>query len=148
MLMPRGVTYEVDGRGCFICTSHRRNRAGYPEIKRERRHTSQGLHRFIFETWNGPLTPGLVVRHTCDNPGCINPSHLVGGTHADNVGDRVQRERSARGERNGRALLTAGQVREVRESTESGASLARRFGVHPSTIYLIRGGKNWRGQDR
>lgn len=40
-----------------------------------------------------------VVRHTCDNPKCCNTNHLIGGTHADNVMDRVSRGRSATGER-------------------------------------------------
>ncbi len=36
-----------------------------------------------------------VVRHTCDNPICVRPSHLVGGTTAENVADRVAKGRSA-----------------------------------------------------
>lgn len=37
-----------------------------------------------FLTW-GHLPP--VVMHTCDNPICCNPRHLVGGTQADNIRD-------------------------------------------------------------
>ena len=39
-----------------------------------------------------------VVRHACDNPPCCNPLHLLGGTHADNVADKVRRGRVPRGE--------------------------------------------------
>jgi len=39
---------------------------------------------------------GLVVRHTCDNPPCVAPDHLLLGTQADNVQDRVDRDRTHR----------------------------------------------------
>ncbi len=38
--------------------------------------------------------PGEVVRHTCNNPLCVNPEHLIDGTQLDNVKDRVEQGRS------------------------------------------------------
>lgn len=38
--------------------------------------------------------PPMVVRHTCDNRKCINPEHLVPGTHRENMKDMVERGRS------------------------------------------------------
>ena len=32
---------------------------------------------------------GLVVRHACDNARCVNPKHLLIGTHSDNAIDSV-----------------------------------------------------------
>lgn len=62
---------------------------------------SRRAHRVAFELWNA-RTPGEVVRHSCDNPTCCNPRHLLDGTHTENVADRVARGRSARGPTHGR----------------------------------------------
>ena len=51
-------------------------------------------HRVAWEQANGqPIPPGMVVRHACDNPPCVNPLHLQLGTHADNVRDTHERGR-------------------------------------------------------
>jgi hypothetical protein len=38
-----------------------------------------------------------VCRHTCDNPPCYNPTHLLDGTVADNNRDKVLRGRARGG---------------------------------------------------
>lgn len=37
---------------------------------------------------------GVVVRHTCDVPGCVRPGHLKLGTQADNLRDMWVRGRA------------------------------------------------------
>lgn len=94
---------------------------------------------------------GLVVRHICDNPRCINPEHLVIGTQADNVRDKVERgrHRSPRGEASGKSKLTEEMVlrlrREyVRGSKEFGTfALARKYGLSQSAVHKCIVGNTW-----
>ena len=53
-------------------------------------------HRVVYVRENGPLESHLVVRHACDNRGCCNPRHLLAGTHADNMADKMRPESIAR----------------------------------------------------
>ena len=51
-----------------------------------------GAHRISFQITHGRMANG-VVRHACDNPPCVRPSHLVEGTPAQNAADIKERNR-------------------------------------------------------
>ena len=53
-------------------------------------------HRLSWEIYRGPIPPGMLVCHTCDMGGCVNPDHLFIGIHADNHADRNRKGRQAR----------------------------------------------------
>lgn len=67
------------------------NTDGYPRAG-EKGNSNIKVHREVFFLVNG-FYPD-VVRHSCDNPICIEPSHLIDGTNLDNIRDRVERGRS------------------------------------------------------
>jgi hypothetical protein len=89
---------------------------------------------------------GIVIRHTCDNPPCCNPNHLVAGTHGDNCKDKIIRGRLPIGEDAGPSKLTEIQVREIKIRLlggERGNVLAKEFGVHVMTVSDIKRGATW-----
>jgi hypothetical protein len=105
-------------------------------------------HRFSWELAHGKPAEDLVL-HRCDFPACVNPAHLFGGSHADNVADRVAKGRSATGARNGRAKLKPKDVQYIKKAfagsnPPSLASLARKFGVSDRAISFIRNGEKWK----
>ncbi len=54
-------------------------------------------HRVAYELAVGPIPPGLLVMHSCDNPRCCRPSHLSVGTYADNTADMMAKGRGSKG---------------------------------------------------
>lgn len=115
---------------------------GYGRTYNPRTKRQAPAHRKAYEDhWGVVLEPAEVVRHKCDNVRCVRPSHLVVGTQADNIADKVARGRCAVGEDNGQATVGNEVVDMVRKlyTGERGqlTELARRFGVSRVSI------KNW-----
>jgi len=107
---------------------------------------TQRAHRVAYETTHGiGIAEGLVVRHKCDTPACVNPAHLELGTHADNVRDKMERGRHRcgmlKGEAHGRARLTDTDIQSIRELYASGGytmrTLGPKFGVTYQMISLV-----------
>ena len=83
--------WDETSRGCWEWRGTR-SEDGYGLIHIKKLATSNlRVHRLMWEMHNGPIPDGLVVRHRCDNPPCVNPDHLEVGTKKDNAADMVQR---------------------------------------------------------
>lgn len=103
------------------------------------------VHALVALAFHGPRPDGLQVRHKNGNAGSNAPSNLTYGTQTQNNHDRFTHGTSNRGTERGFHILHAPQVAEIkgRLGLESQSALARRFGVHRSTIAAIAQGRNW-----
>jgi hypothetical protein len=110
---------------------------GMPYGKFKMNGKTRAAHHVSFELFNGQRIPGFQVLHHCDNPYCVNPEHLYLGTHADNMRDKISRNRCAKGEQL-RSKLTADQIITIRSRYDGRrgfyAKVAREFSVDGSTI--------------
>lgn len=118
---------------------------GYGQITINKKNTL--AHRASYEEFVGSIPEGILVLHKCDNPICINPDHLFLGTNQDNMTDMVNKGRSARGEKNGRAKLTESEVAFIRRKLSEGKDafdLSEQFNVSLSTIGKIQSYQTWK----
>lgn len=101
-------------------------------------------HRKAYIETFGDIPKELVVRHTCDNRSCVNPDHLVLGTHQQNSTDMVERNRQAKGSNVGTAKLTEELVQMIRSMNGSSSNLAEFFNVSKTTIKDIKKNRIWK----
>lgn len=126
-----------------------RNKLGYGRLqfRKDGGKWTFTASRVAYVLVNGPVGPGVVIRHLCGNPPCCNPAHLAPGTPADNARDTVAMGRTTKGEKNPAAKLKEAQVTAIRERIAAGeryAVLAKEFGIHYQTVYQISARIIWR----
>lgn len=116
-------------------------------------------HRWAYEHFIGPIPAGLYIDHLCHqncaggngclHRSCVNPAHMEPVTNRTNVvRGMAARGDSAikRGEAVGNSILRESDIPAIRTASaagESGRSIARRYGVHATTIYHVLSGKSW-----
>lgn len=101
------------------------------------------VHRMSYETFIGAIPKGLIVRHSCDVFCCINPRHLLVGTHQANMDDMTKRSRQAYGYNVGPKVLVEEDVKEIRSLYATGnytqERLSKMFNTARSNIsYVVR----------
>lgn len=120
-------------------------------------------HRLAYWLAHGPFDLSLQILHRCDNPPCVNPTHLFLGTNSDNMRDRREKDHYPRGDthrlrlhpeliKKGRQLtwtkLTEDLAMEIRllaiTTNLSSAELGLQFGVSKATIKDLLHGRTWK----
>jgi predicted XRE-type DNA-binding protein len=72
------------------------NTDGYPRAVVDGNNNAK-VHRIVWELTHDKNIPGgMCIRHSCDNPRCINPDHLLLGTIKENGQDKADRNRQPR----------------------------------------------------
>lgn len=125
--------------GCVEWTAGR-DQDGYGLFTGKGRKTIRA-HRYAYERAHG-RADGLVCHH-CDNPSCVEISHLFLGAPRDNSADMVRKGRSLTGGANPNASLTDAQAERIRGSDERPSALAQAHGVSLSSIYKVRRGHSF-----
>jgi hypothetical protein len=125
-----------DVTGCWIWTGFM-NYSGYGMATVHQK--AMRAHRYSWIIHKGDIPKGMCVLHKCDNRGCVNPSHLWIGSHADNMRDMCRKGRQNFQLRPEDQLsLTIQQIAEIRKTyvprKMSQERLAKKFGVSRSTI--------------
>lgn len=124
-------------KDCWEWTGSKQH--GYGQFQHKR------AHRVSWEIYNGPITKGLLVCHTCDNPPCVNPDHLFLGTPKNNMQDAMIKGRlpgghGPKGIKCGKAKLTEEQVLQIRTEypiIKSIRKLANKFNISRANIQFI-----------
>lgn len=105
-----------------------RDRGGHGRISVDDRVVT--VSRIVAEYHYGPSE--LCALHSCDNPPCVEPTHLRWGSKLENTHDALTRGRMPG------VPLTPEQRAEIRASTDSERALAARYGVSKTGIRRIR----------
>lgn len=103
-------------------------------------------HRVAYVCYKGPFPWELQVCHTCDHPYCVNPNHLVTGTNKDNMNDRDNKGRNAKGEKHGMAKLKQADVDRIRDLSARGIIyrvIAEEFNITECTVSRIVRNETW-----
>ena len=107
-------------------------------------------HRFSHSLHTGEIIQrGMLVMHTCDNPECSNPDHLLVGTPLANMQDKATKGRSnySTGEKSSRAKLTAAEAKLILEDPRPYLEIAAAFGVAAGTVGSIKQRVSWKEVD-
>ena len=141
---------------CWNWTAGCRTKKGYGTIKYNGKHVDS--HRLSWMMFNNrfDLTPKDYICHRCDNPSCVNPSHLFLGNAQINAKDAYDKGRIKmpisegvrfkKGDKAYNSVLTDDDVLKIREMIKDGfliKNIALLFGVSRYKITDIRRNRSY-----
>lgn len=130
--------------GCWLWTGSFQR---YGIFHVSRKYQPRRAHRVSWMIHYGLIPKNMLVCHKCDNPPCVNPTHLFLGSITDNHRDMEIKGRIARGNKHGNSKITEQDVREIRQLSTAGirgSAIAKQFGLTKENVNLIIARKAWR----
>ncbi len=101
------------------------------------------VHREVLRSFTQDQ-PGMLSLHENGNRQDCRLDNLYWGDYLQNEEDKRRHDRQLLGERHHQAKLTESDVEEIRSSSDTGISLAKRFKVSMQVISNVRRRKTWR----
>ena len=104
-------------------------------------------HRFSYEL-NNYIPKNLHILHKCDVRNCVRPDHLFLGSNKDNVIDKVNKNRQAKGSDSGNVILNEIQVIEIKKLLNNKyygyiRDISFKYNVSSNCINDIRKKRTW-----
>ena len=113
-----------------------KNFKGYGKLPHD---NEQQAHRVSYVIFKGEIPEKTMVLHHCDNPSCVNPSHLYLGDNKQNMIDMISRDRAR--PRGKPPTLSKEQVAMIAESTDTRKDIAEKFNTSIASVDFIKSGK-------
>lgn len=140
---------KVDRRGDDECWPWQasKNEFGYGRMTAGRgRHLKS--HQIAYALHHRKV-PELFLRHTCDNPPCCNPRHLIEGTQADNMADCKQRGRKKDpptfyGSKHHNTKFDEATALSIARDKRAARRVAAENNISEMTVYRLRKGLTWK----
>lgn len=133
---------------CLEWPFARKKKTGYGVISYEGR--PRQVSHVVWNLFRGRLDAPCVL-HICDNPPCYNPRHLFKGTQTQNVVDKCQKNRQAKGETAGHVRLTEKLALKIRAEYKKGrrrigssSHIAAKYGISKETVLAVAQRRTWK----
>lgn len=108
---------------------------GYPRI--EYMGHKYCTHILAWALVNGDPPEGLEVHHSCDNTRCININHLSVGTHAENMRQAVERNRTSHDPVHSLVKISKEDYEDIQGFRDIGMPVKQIADIYGVTIYRI-----------
>lgn len=128
--------FESDNGRLVVCLSRNNKKRQY------------FVHSLVGAAFIGIRPQGKEINHKDGNHQNNSVSNLEYVTRAENVSHAVKNGLFASGEKIKNSRLTKNLAKEIRDSREGAAALARKYGVGRGTIWAVQSGRTWRNDPK